>query len=319
MMIAMDPPRQPKLRRLVLRAFTPRRVATMEPQVRALARRYLEPLLARGHGDFVEEVAAPLPMDVVSAMIGVPEEDRALLRGWVDALLHREDGRAEIPRAGLEGSANLVRYFADDLARRRRVPGDDLVSALLDAEVDGERLADDEIVGFCFLLVIAGIETTTKLLGNALVLLARHPDQRAFLAARPEGIADAVEEVLRYDTSTQMLARVLTRDVELHGVTLPEGHKGLLLFGSANRDERRWTEPDRFDIGRNPAGHLAFGHGIHHCLGAALARLEGRIVLEELVGRTCEWQITEPATRWASAEVRGPASLQLSFAVGARF
>ena len=314
MIIAMDPPRQQKLRRLVSKAFTPRRVAELEPTVRALTRKYLEAVISRGACDFVRDFAAKLPMDVISTMMGVPENDQDMLREWADTLLHREEGKSEIPKAGLEASGNLARYFAGDLARRRARPGDDLVSALLDAEVDGERLTDAEIVGFCFLLVIAGNETTTKMLGNAIVLLDRHPDQRAWLVANPGAITGAVEEVVRYDNSTQMLARVLTRDVPLHGTTMQGGKKLVLLIGSANRDERAFERPDEFDVRRAPS-HLAFGHGLHVCLGASLARLEGRVALEEVLPRMPDYAVETPGlVRVHSPNVRGYSQVPIRFA-----
>ncbi len=191
-------------------------------------------------------------------------------------------------------------------------PTDDMTSALVSASDDARALSHSEVMGFLFLLVIAGNETTTKLIGNALYWLWRFPDQRARLLADPSAVAGAVEEVLRFDTSTQGLARLLTRDVELHGVTLPAGMKGLLLFGSANRDPRHWPRADELDIGRNPAGHVAFGHGIHHCLGAALARLETRVALEELLPRLGAYDIDEAAsTRVHSGNVRGFANLPI--------
>jgi cytochrome P450 len=314
MIIAMDPPRQQKLRKLVSKAFTPRRVATMEPEIRALTRKHLEPVLGRGACDFIQDFSAKLPMDVISAMMGVADADQDMLRGWADALLHREAGKSEIPKAGLEGSANLVRYFAEDLARRRRNPGEDLVSALTLAEVDGERLTDAEIVGFCFLLIIAGNETTTKMLGNAMILLARHPDQRAWLVADPGRIPDAIEEVVRFDNSSQMLARVLTRDVGLHGETMPAGKKVLLLIGSANRDERAFERADAFDVRRTPRPSLAFGYGIHVCLGASLARLEGRVALEEVLPRMPDYEVDDAGlVRVHSANVRGYSSVPIRY------
>jgi cytochrome P450 len=314
MIIAMDPPRQQKLRKLVSKAFTPRRVATMEPEIRALTRKHLEPVLGRGACDFIQDFSAKLPMDVISAMMGVADADQDMLRGWADALLHREAGKSEIPKAGLEGSANLVRYFAEDLARRRRNPGEDLVSALTLAEVDGERLTDAEIVGFCFLLIIAGNETTTKMLGNAMILLARHPDQRAWLVADPGRIPDAIEEVVRFDNSSQMLARVLTRDVGLHGETMPAGKKVLLLIGSANRDERAFERADAFDVRRPPRPSLAFGYGIHVCLGASLARLEGRVALEEVLPRMPDYEVDDAGlVRVHSANVRGYSSVPIRY------
>jgi hypothetical protein len=314
MIIAMDPPRQAKLRKLVSKGFTPRRIAEMEPAIRALTRTWLAPLVARGAGDFIEEFAARLPMDVISTLLGVPPEDRDLLRGWSDVLLHREPGNAAIPPRGLEASANLVRYFADSIARRRRQPADDVVSALLAAEVDGERLADEEILGFCFLLVIAGNETTTKMLGNAVVLLARHPAQRALVARDPARIPAAVEEVVRFDNSTQMLARTATRDVVLHGRTIPAGARVVLLLGAANRDERAFVDPDRFDVARGPTEHLAFGVGTHFCLGASLARLEGRVALEEFLAAVPEYTVDEAGlSRVHSPNVRGYACVPIRF------
>ena len=314
MIIAMDPPRQAKLRKLVSSVFTPRRVATMEPQVRALTTKHLIPLAGRGAGDFIDEFAGKLPMDVISTMLGVPAEDQDMLRGWSDALLHREPGSGAVPRAGMEGAANIVRYFAGELARRRRQPGDDLVSGLIAADIDGEHLSDDEILGFCFLLIIAGNETTTKLLGNAMVLLAKHSDQRALLVRAPGRIADAVQEVLRFDTSTQMLARVLTRDVTLHGRTMSRGKKVLLLIGSGNRDERAFERPDVFDITRPSQQHLAFGFGIHVCLGASLARLEGRVALEEILARLPDYEVdTAGLVRVHSANIRGYAHVPIRF------
>src|SRR5262245_24076936 len=228
-------------------------------------------------------------------------------------MLHRGEVRSDIPQAGLEASGKLARYFAADLGRRRARPGDDLISALLDAEVDGERLTDAEIVGFCFLLVIAGNETTTKMLGNAAVLLERHPDQRAWLVANPDGLAGAVEEVTRYDNSSQMLARVLTRDVSLHGTAMRGGKKILLLVGSANRDERAIERPDEFDV-RREQSHLAFGHGLHVCLGASLARLEGRVALEEVLPRMPDYMVDMSGlVRVHSANVRGYSQVPIRF------
>jgi cytochrome P450 len=306
MIIAMDPPRQAKLRRLISAAFTPRRVATMEPAVRALARKWLAPLLARREGDFIGDFAAKLPMDVVSTMIGVPPDDRDLVREWADTLLHRDAGYAGVPEAALAASASMIQYFADVVARSRKHPGDDLVTDLLAAEVDGERLAPDEIIGFCFLLAIAGNETTTKMLGNAVVLLHRHPDQRALVVRRPDRIPDAVEETVRFDNSTQMLARTATRDVSIHGRTIPAGSRVVLLIGAGNRDERVFTRADAFDVTRPAQPHLAFGYGMHVCLGASLARLEGRVALEEFLACAPDYAVDESGLqRVHSPNVRG--------------
>lgn len=314
MIIAMDPPRQMKLRRLVSTVFTPRRVAQTEPQIRALTLKHLLPLLERRELDFIQEFAGKLPMDVISTMLGVPDGDQDMLRGWSDTLLHREPGQPNVTPAGMEAAGNLVRYFAGELQRRRKQPGDDFISNLLAAEIDGGRLADDEVLGFCFLLIIAGNETTTKMLGNAAYLLWKHPEQRTLLVREPRRIADAVEEVVRFDNSTQMLARVLTRDVSLHGKTMPEGQRVILLLGSGNRDERAIERPDDFDITRATLQHLGFGFGIHVCLGASLARLEGRVALEEVLARIPNYEIDEAGIeRVHSPNVRGYARVPMRF------
>jgi len=305
MLIEMDPPRHTELRALVSRAFTPRRVAELEAPTRALAR----DLIARFDDrrvDVVAEFSAFLPMAVICRMLGIPMADQDELRLAADAMLHREPDSDQITPAGIEGATTLYSYFDAVIRRRRDELGDDLVSALVGAEVDGRALTHSEILGFCFLLIIAGNETTTKLIGNAVYWLARFPDQRAVVLADPSLVASTVEETLRFDGSTQALARTLTRDVDLHGTTMEAGRKLLLLFGSANRDERFWQRPDEYDISRNPAGHLAFGHGIHHCLGAALARLETRVALEELLPVLGDYDVDIDASeRVHSANVRG--------------
>ncbi|MGZ4712470.1 MAG: cytochrome P450 [Acidimicrobiia bacterium] len=313
MLIEMDPPRHTELRALVSRSFTPRRVAEMEGPTRALARQLLA---AAGPGfDAIGDFAGKLPMAVISTMLGIPRADQDEVREWSDAMLHREEGSDDLTADGIVGASKLYAYLHELVAERRRTPGDDMASALIAASDDARALDESEVMGFLFLLVIAGNETTTKLIGNALYWLWRFPDQRAPLLTDPTAIPGAVEEVLRFDTSTQGLARLLTRDVELHGVTLPAGMKGLLLFGSANRDERRWERPDELDVTRNPAGHLAFGHGIHHCLGAALARLETRVALEELLPHLGAYDVDEGgATRVHSGNVRGFARLPVTAA-----
>ncbi len=308
MLIEMDPPRHTELRALVSRAFTPKRVADLAVPTRALAR---ELLGACGPGfDAIENFAGVLPMAVISTMLGIPRADQDEVRGWTDAMLHREAESSDMTEAGLAGATQLYLYLDRLIATRRDTPGSDLASALITASDHAQSLKPEEVMGFLFLLVIAGNETTTKLIGNALFWLWKFPDQRDRLLDDPSAIPMAVEEILRYDTSTQALARVLTHDVELHGTTLPAGMKGLLLFGSANRDERHWTEADTLDVSRNPAGHLAFGHGIHHCLGAALARLETRVALEEVLPRLGRYEIDElGAQRVHSGNVRGFAQL----------
>ena len=308
MMLTTDPPDHTALRRLVSRAFTPRRVADLEPAIRTLSRDYLDALGDRPSVDLIADYAALLPMDVISKLLGVPDGDQGQLREWSDALLHREEGDMAVTPAGIDAAYQLYKYFSAFVADRRADPGDDdLAAALVAAESAGERLTDDQVVGFLFLLIIAGNETTTKLLGNCLLALQRFPSERAKVLADPARIPDAVEEILRFETSTQLMARTLTRDVELHDRTMPEGDKVLLLLGSGNRDERVWDRPDAYDIDRSwPTHHLAFGHGIHVCLGAALARLEMRVSLEEFLVRHPRYEIDEGALeRMHSGNVRG--------------
>ena len=312
--LAMDPPRHTRMRGLVSRAFTPRRIADLEPRVRELTRQHIGRLVDRGRCDFVRDFAARLPMDVISEMLGVPEGDRDMLRGWADAVVHREDGMYDIPPAGMAAAAELLAYFAGVVAERRRRPCDDLSAALLTAEVEGDRLDDAEVVGFLFLMIIAGNETTAKLLGNALYWLWRNPEQRRAVEADPRLIPRWVEETLRYDGSTQALARTLTSDVELHGERLRAGDRVVLLIGSGNRDERVFPDADRFDVRRDTSDMLSFGHGLHFCLGAALARLESRVALEEVQARLHGWEI-DPAglVRIHSVNVRGFATMPLRF------
>ena len=308
MLIEMDPPRHTELRALISRSFTPKRVADLEAPTQALASELIGEL--GREFDAIQDFAGQLPMAVISTMLGIPRADQDEVRSWTDAMLHREPGSDELTPDGLSGATKLYSYLDALVSDRRRTPRADMTSELVSASDDARSLTGREVMGFLFLLVIAGNETTTKLIGNALYWLWRFPDQRALLAVDPSKLAGAIEEILRYDTSTQALARLLTRDVELHGVTLPQGMKGLLLFGSANRDERKWDRADTLDITRNPAGHVAFGHGIHHCLGAALARLETRVALTALLPHLGDYGIDEPAsTRVHSGNVRGFAHL----------
>lgn len=306
--IAMDPPMHGRMRGLVSRGFTPRRVEKMEPDIRALARTHIDEALGRGPAlDLIDDFAGKLPMDVISEMIGVPPADRQELRRLADLVLHRDEGNVDVPVAGMEASLTLVGYYADLVAERRRRPTDDLTSALVAAELDGSRLTDDDLIAFLFLMVVAGNETTTKLLGHAWYWAWRNPDQRAKAFADPARIPDWVEETLRYDTSSQFLVRTAAEDIPLHGGVIPAGERVLLMLGSANRDPRAFPDPDHFDLDRDHETHLAsFGVGRHFCLGASLARLEARVALEELVARVADYEIDEAgARRVHSANVRG--------------
>jgi cytochrome P450 len=318
MLLTTDPPGHTDLRRRVSRAFTPRRIADLEPEIRRLAQQFLDSLVEQHDADLIADYAARLPMDVIARMLGVPESDEAQLREWTNALLDREEGIPDVTPAGVEAAINLYKYFCEFVAERRsgaRTGGasDDLTTALCTPPVGGDGLDDEQVVGFLFLLIIAGNETTTKLLANCLLALQRFPSERAKVTADPARIPDAVEEILRYEGSTQFMARTLTRDVELHGRPMPAEAKVLLLLGSANRDERAWDRPDTFDIDRaSTVQHVGFGHGIHVCLGAALARLEMRVSLEEIFRAIPDYEIDEArCTRVHSGNVRGWASMPM--------
>ena len=312
MMLTTDPPDHTALRRMVSRAFTPRRIADLEPSIRSLSARYLDEVRDRDSCDLIGDYAALLPMDVISKLLDVPDADQEQLRKWSDALLHREEGDKDVTPAGIEAAYNLFKYFTAFVAdTRTRTDGDDLAAALVAMEADGEGLSEEQVVGFLFFFIIAGNETTTKLLGNCLLALQRFAGERAKVVAEPARIPDAIEEILRFEGSTQLMARTLARDIDLYDHTMRAGEKVLLLLGSGNRDERVWDRADVFDIDRAwPTHHLAFGHGIHVCLGAALARLEMRVSLEEFLSRHPRYDIDEHAlVRVHSGNVRGYSSM----------
>jgi len=282
---SLDPPRHDRLRALVSLAFTPSRVRGMEPRVRAVARALLEPLLEAGRADLLAQYARHIPSQVIGEMIGIPAERIPDFLHWTEAMVELPQGKTQ-SEAIKNPSASIYEEFARLLDERRRARRDDLMSALIDARLDGVELTQEELLGFCFVLVVAGNDTTTNLIANGAVLLAEHPDQRRMLARDPSLLDGAIEEMLRFESPAQALPRRLTREAVLHGQTLPEGAQLFLLWGSANRDEREFEDPDRFDVRRRIKRHLAFGQGIHFCLGANLARLEARVALEALLART---------------------------------
>ncbi|EME15953.1 cytochrome P450 [Rhodococcus triatomae] len=315
--LAMDDPRHMRLRQLVSRGFTPRRVTALSGRIEELSVQYLEPALASGEFDWISEVAGKLPMDVISELMGVPQPDRAELRRLADLVVHREDGVLDVPQASVESSITLMTYYKEMIAQRRKSPTDDLTSALLDAEIDGDKLSDQEILGFMFLMVVAGNETTTKLLGNALYWGGHNPAQVAQVLEDPERVPEWVEETLRYDTSSQIVARTTAVDIEYHGVTVPAGEKMLLLIGSANRDDDMFEDADEYRIGRDSTNKLAsFGGGVHFCLGAHLARLEANIALTEFARRVRAYEVDETGIeRVHSTNVRGFAALPVKVQV----
>ena len=298
MIIFMDPPRHDRQRRLVSRAFTPRAINELEPFVRDLAGRFLDRLAEQGGGDFVEDFSALLPSNVIMELIGVPEADRDRLRTVIDATLERTEEPPYIPEHAFVAMVEMHEYWAGLLAEKRARPDDRMLSRLLEAEVVGDdgvatRLTDEEVLGFCQLIGSAGTETVTKLLANAVVLFQRNPDQwRAVLADRST-IPGAVEETLRYWAPSQYQGRFSHLDSEWHGVTIPAGQPVFLVTGAANRDEREYTDPDVFDIDREIGLSIGLGHGIHSCLGAALARLESRMAIEEWARRFPVFEVEE--------------------------
>ena len=314
-MIEMDPPDHTVFRKLVSRVFTVLRMAEMEDDVRQIVAGYIDAVIERGEADLVADITSPFPMDVISAVLGLSEADRPFLREVSDQILVREDGSMQIPQEAMEAMFDLLSYFQADLGRRRASGGDGLISDLLLLEVDGRALTEAELLGFCVLLVIAGHETTTKLVSNAIEILSRHPNQRNELVAAPNLASGAVEEVLRFHNSTQYMHRTLTCDREMHGRQMHEGDSVLLLIGAANHDEREFgPTAEEFDLHRRPERHLAFGYGAHFCLGAALARLEGRVALEEIHRRLPDYEIDHDAkVRFHSSNVTGWSSLPIRF------
>ncbi|MDT5252995.1 MAG: hypothetical protein QOH07_1946 [Mycobacterium sp.] len=316
--LAMDDPAHLRLRTLVSKGFTPRRIRELEPRVTELAVQHLDTMLEKaGSGvtvDYVAEFAGKLPMDVISELMGVPVPDRDRIRSMADGVMHREDGVTDVPASAIEASLNLIVYYQQMIADRRKEPTDDLTTALLEAEIDGDRLTDEEILGFMFLMVIAGNETTTKLLANAAFWGHKNPDQLTQVYEDPSRVPLWVEEALRYDTSSQILARTVSGELTLYDTTIPEGDVLLLLPGSAHRDERAFENPDDFVIGRDIGSKLlSFGSGAHFCLGAHLARMEARVALTELFKRIRGYQVDEAnSVRVHSSNVRGFAHLPMT-------
>ena len=317
MMIFLDPPEHDRLRQLVSRAFTSRRVTSLEDRIRQICGGLLDPQVGGGGFDYVQQFGARLPSTVISELIGVPAADREHVRHLIDTIFHIEPGVGMINHVSLTAQIELRAYFASQLAEVRRSPRDDMLTGLVQAEiVDDEgvtrHLTDDESADFANLLVSAGTETVARLLGWAAVVLAAHPGERAALVEDPSLIPNAVEELLRFEAPSPVQGRWTTRPVEAHGVVIPEHAKVLLLTGSAGRDERAYPDPDRFDVRRRSDQHVSFGYGIHFCLGAALARLEGRVALEETLRRFPTWDVDEDrSVRLHTSTVRGYKEVQI--------
>jgi cytochrome P450 len=285
--IFMDPPDHDRMRALVSRVFTPKAVADLEPMIRGLVRHHLDALDGEEF-DLVADFSGPFPVEVISHILGVPEADRQQIRHWTDTMLTREPGNPRPTDEGMAAGLEIGLYVHALAQDKRRHPADDMLSQLC-----AVGLSDDEVAGFCTLLAGAGSETVTKLIGNGVVLFARNPDQWREVIADRDLLVPAVEEILRYWAPSQYQGRCSTAATEWHGVTIPADEPVLLITGAANRDERAYPDPDRFDVDRPLKLNVGFGHGIHTCLGAALARLESRVAFDEIADRWPEYAVDE--------------------------
>lgn len=318
MMISMDPPKHTRVRQIVSKVFTPRRISELEPTVRRITAERLEGLEPGDQIDLFERLASVMPMDVISAMLGIPESDRQQVRRDTNTFMHRESNSLEIPQIAKEASARIHEYFVGFIKEREARPQDDLISALIGAELKdvetGEmtKLTFPELLGFCLLLGSAGHETTARLICNSAVTLARHPDQRAEFTAHPEVRANAVEELLRFDPPSQVQGRWSTKPWTRHGVTIPADVRVLLLTGAAHRDPAQFDDPDRFDIHRELDRTVHFGQGHHLCIGKSLARQECRVAFEELLARFPDYEVDESNLEWShNNNVRGYAKVPI--------
>ena len=307
-----------RMRDLVNRGFTPRQIKRLEPRIRELVAGCLSELARKPEFDLVRELNIPLPVTVIAEMLGVEPEKRHVFKHWSDTIISGATGSGianPLESGVLDAMAELRAYLRPIVRERRRRPDDDLISILVAARVDGEGLTDYEIFLFVLLLLVAGNETTTNLLGNAVDALLAHPDQLARVSADPRLVPGLVEETLRYDGPVQFLTRRTTRELELYGQRIPPQASVVALLGSANRDERRFADPDRFDVGRDARGHVAFGFGAHFCLGASLARLEAKAALEALVPELPRLARVRPEREFLDSYlIRGRARLDLRVA-----
>jgi cytochrome P450 len=321
--LSLDPPDHTRLRRLVSKAFTPRRIAQLEPRIREITTDLLNGAAAAGQLELVSQLAYPLPVRIISEMLGVPVEDHPRFAGWSARLAHSlQPGFGLTPeeaisreQAAQAASDEFAAYFGELIARRRAHPANDLLTAMVQAEDDGEMLTEDELIATCVLLLVAGHETTVGLISNAVLALLRHPDQLALLQANPALAPGAVEETLRYDAPVQMTARVAKGGMPAGDLTARDGALVLLLLAAAGRDPAVYPDPDRFDIRRGASNHLAFAAGPHFCLGAPLARLEATVVLEAFAAGMTEPELDEAALAYKpNLNLRGPEQLVVRFA-----
>ena len=310
-----DPPRHDMLRNVVRDPFAPKSIKALEETVKAKTEELITPFVERGSVDAVTEFAGPLPLRMIIEILGLPQEDEPMLSETLLSFLVRYPNDPTIPQVALDASSRLKYYLAEKVADRRRRPDshEGLLRSIVTAELEGDRLSDEECTSLCYFLFVAGVDTVTALISNSLLLLAKHPEQRATLVENPAMVPDAIEELVRYESPLHQLARITTRPVELHDRIIPEGERIALLFGSANRDERKFDDPDRLDVTRKIKRHLAFGEGIHHCLGAPLARLEGRIALQTFLASIPQYELAGLPERIVKQNQWGLRRLPLAF------
>ena len=317
-MLFQDPPNHTRLRALVSKAFTPRVVEGLRPRIQDIVDRLLDRVAPTGTMDVIEDLAYPLPVTVISEMLGVPATDQPAIRQWSADLARGLDaigpqGDVEVEKRSVEARRALADYFRTQIPERRRQPRQDLLSALLAAEEQGDRLTERELLAMCVLLFVAGHETTVNLIGNGTLALLRQPDELRRLRADPALTPSAVEELLRYDSPVQRTARIPSTDVTIEGHTLPRGTMVVAAIGAANRDPAHFVDPDRLDISRRDNRHVSFGFGIHFCLGAPLARLEGQVALGTLIRRAPHLQQASEELEWReSSTLRGLKSLPVT-------
>jgi cholest-4-en-3-one 26-monooxygenase len=314
MLLNMDPPKHTKLRNLVSKGFTPRMIARLGENVRTVTTGLIDKIAPRGACDFVAEVAAELPLQVIAEMIGIPQEDRHKVFDWSNRMIGFDDPEYRTSYDdGIVAATEMYAYANELAVERRRNPTDDLVSVLMAAEIDGERLTELEFDVFFLLLSVAGNETTRNLLSGGLLALIEHPEERAKLLAEPSRIPSGVEELLRWVSPVMHVRRTATRDTEIRGTKIREGDKVVVYYISANRDEEVFADPYRFDVDRRPNEHLAFGVGTHFCLGASLARLEIRALFEELLRRLPDIELAAPPRRLRSNFINGIKEMQIRY------
>lgn len=310
--VDQDPPSHDRLRAVLAPYFSPRTIKQLEPDVRKRTRQLLARFVEKGEIDLAADISRPLPAAVICMLLGLPSTDDALLGDWFAKMLERVPGQIEAPESAWEANRALRDYIADAAAERKREPKDDLLTVIVNAQRGGTITAE-EVVGLSIFMFYSGIITTAGLISNSFLNLLQFPEQRAAMTNDPEGIPAAIEELLRYDAPIQSLSRVTLADAEIHGTMIPSGSRVLLVWGSANRDEERWPEADKIDIFRERKRHLAFGEGIHYCIGAPLARLEADIVFQEVLSLMPEYQLDGDVTRIYTPHERGLEKLPVRF------